>query len=90
MADVEKFEYSFVWYREMNQGDTTYYTQPFRTKVKAENFEQAKEMVTNFASGKMKLVVIPESKFSYSNLSKMKKELNKISKELKDIFSKFN
>jgi hypothetical protein len=74
-------EFSFIWYKKMKVGNTTYYTKTFRTKVTADNFEQAKEKVTNFALNKMTLVIVPEDKFNETDISK----LENISKQCEEI-----
>ncbi len=38
--EMEK-EYSFIWYKEIKVGSATHYTQPFRTKVRASNYEES-------------------------------------------------
>jgi hypothetical protein len=41
----EGIEYSFIWYKKLESGNKTFYTQPFRTKVRAKSFEEAKEKI---------------------------------------------
>ncbi|MFT7614318.1 MAG: hypothetical protein ACI9J3_003300 [Parvicellaceae bacterium] len=83
-------EYSFIWYKEMKTGNNTYYTKPFRTKVKAASHAEAKEKAQNFALGKMKLVVIDEKDFDKSSLAKIQRGFDRISQEMNDMFEEFN
>lgn len=86
-------EYSFIWYKKMENGNTTHYTKPFRTKVKARNYEEAKEKVEKFALAKMKLVIMSEDGFDKSDLSDLNRsfdDLNKQYEKMDSIFKKYN
>lgn len=85
----EGVEYSFIWYKEMKSGNKTFYTQPFRTKVKAKSFEEAKEKATRFALDKMKLVIISENEYEKTDLSKLKKGFDEIHKIMDGMFKNF-
>lgn len=79
-------EYSFIWYKKLESKNKTFYTQPFRTKVKAKNIEEAKKKVENFALGKMKLVIASESEFNKTDLGKIDKVFDNIYKQMDELF----
>lgn len=83
-------EYTFIWYKEMKNGNSTNYTAPFRTKVRAKTKQEAVDKVTEFALGKMKLVVFEEKDFKNTNVSKMQEYFNDVNKGLNQMFDKFN
>ena len=85
----EWIEYSFIWYKKLESGNKTFYTQPFRTKVRAKNFEEAKEKATKFALGKMKLVIVSEDGFDKTDLSKLEKRFADIYKQMDELFKSF-
>jgi hypothetical protein len=85
----EGIEYSFIWYKKLESGNKTFYTQPFRTKVKAKSFEEAKEKATKFALGKMKLVIVSEDGFDKTDLSKFEKGFDDIYKQMDELFKNF-
>tara|TARA_S200002703_G_C3583170_1_gene179106 strand:- start:46 stop:381 length:336 start_codon:yes stop_codon:yes gene_type:complete len=83
-------EYSFIWYKRMEtRKGKTFFTQPFRTKVKAKNYDEAKEKVTQFALNKMKLVIVSEDKFDKTDLSKLEKGFDDLYKQMNSLFDKF-
>ncbi len=77
--------YSFIWYKKMQVGNTTYYTQPFRTKIRGANKEEARIKCMNFAMNKLQLVVIDEDRFSDSEISKLQQEFEKLNEHFKNI-----
>ena len=82
-------EYSFIWYKEMEtRNGKKIFTQPFRTKVKAKNYDEAKEKVTQFALNKMKLVIVSEDKFNKTDLSKLEKKFDELYKQMNSLFTK--
>ncbi len=83
-------EYSFIWYKQMKVRDKVFYTQPFRTKVRAKNYKEAKEKATNFALGKMELVVVREKDFDKTKLSKLEKGFANMHKQMDELFKGFN
>ncbi len=87
--DTQETEYSIIWYKEMMSGNKKFYTQPFRTKVKAKNYEEAERKVTDFALSKMKLILVREEDFNKKDLSAFDKFFNDISKQMDELFGKF-
>lgn len=85
----EGVEYSFIWYKEMKNGNKIFYTQPFRTKVKAKSFEEAKEKATRFALDKMKLIIVSENEYEKTDLSKFEKGFDEIHKIMDRMFENF-
>lgn len=84
-------EFSFIWFKQIDSGDgTTYYTKPFRTKVKAKDIDEARQKVEDFALRKMKLVIVEESKYDQTDLSGFQKSFDKISAEMDKVFKKMN
>ena len=83
-------EYSFIWYKRMKtKKGKTFFTQPFRTKVKAKNYDEAKEKVTNFALNKMQLVIVSEDRFDKTDLSKLEKGFDDLYKQMGSLFEKY-
>jgi len=78
-------EFTFIWYKKMITGNKTYYTQPFRTKVKAKTREDAKDRVINFAMHKMTLCVIEEKDFDSIEIMKLQKEFDKLNEQFTKI-----
>lgn len=85
----EEIEYSFIWYKEMKNGNKTFYTQPFRTRVKAKSFEEAKEKATRFALDKMKLIIVSENEYEKTDLSNFEKGFDEIHKIMDRMFKNF-
>lgn len=83
--DDSGISYSFIWYKKMQVGDKTYYTQPFRTKIRGANKEEARIKCMNFAMNKIQLVVIDEDKFSNNEISKLQQEFDKLNEHFKNI-----
>ena len=82
-------EYSFIWYKKMEtRKGETFFTQPFRTKVKANNYDEAKEKVTRFALNNMTLVVVSEDKFDKTDISKLQKGFDDIYKQMSILFGR--
>ena len=86
--DVEEKEYVFIWYKQMKTGGTTFYTKPFRTKVKAKSYKEAKDKLTKFAMSKMKLVVMTEGQYNEIPMAKMKRELDDVFDSIDKLFQK--
>lgn len=83
-------EFSFIWYKRLESKGSTYYTKPFRTKVKAKNYEEAKDKLTNFVLGKMELIIYPEGDFDKSDLNEFNSEFDKIKEHMDNLFKKHN
>lgn len=81
----DETEFTFIWYKKMQSGGKTHYTQPFRTKVKAKTREEAKDKVINFAMAKMTLQVIEEKDFDSTELMKLQKEFDKLNEQFTKI-----
>lgn len=88
--DDNEREYTFIWYKTMQSGDTKYYTQPFRTKVKAKSREEASEKVKDFALRKMTLVIREKKDYDSSDLNKINKQFDEVNKTMDDVFKKMN
>lgn len=82
--------YSFVWYKKLESGNKTFYTQPFRTKVVANSFEEAKDKVTKFALGKHELVIVSENDFNKTDLSKFDAFFDNMRKQMDELFKTFH
>ena len=83
-----RIEYTFIWYKKMKTGNKTFYTQPFRTKVKAKNFKEAKEKLTSCILGKMKLIIVSEDEYNKTDLSKFEKGFDDLYKQMDGLFGK--
>lgn len=90
-------EYTFIWYKKMASGNKTFYTQPFRTTIKAKSEEEAKDKVIDFVKRKMELIVVKEEDFTGSlvgnqifSIQKMFTEINKSMSQLDSYFHSFN
>ena len=81
----DETEFTFIWYKKMQTGNKTHYTQPFRTKVKAKTREEAKDKVINFAMNKMTLQVIEEKDFNSTEMMKLQKEFDKLNEQFTKI-----
>lgn len=84
--DDNEREFTFIWYKKMQMGDTTYYTQPFRTKVRAKTRDDASKKVEDFALRKMTLVIREEKDYDSSDLNKINKQFDEINKNMNDVF----
>lgn len=82
-------EFVFIWYKKMQNGNTTHYTEPFRTSVKAKNREEAVEKLNQFALKKMTLCIHDEANFIKSDYSKIQQDFNYMNKAMKDMEDKF-
>lgn len=89
-SDNDEREYTFIWYKKMQTGDKTHYTQPFRTKVMAKSRDEAAEKVTNFALRKMTLVLREEKDYSSDDLNQINKQFDEVNKTMNDVFEKMN
>lgn len=83
-------EFSFIWYKKLETPNRRIYTQPFRTKVRAKSYEEAKQKVVDFALGKMQLVVVPEENFKDTDLSKFERKFYAIYTEMDEMFGWIN
>ena len=81
-------EYSFIWYKRMENGKNSFYTKPFRTKVKAKNYDEAKQKVVDFALRKMELVIVSEDKFGETDLSQFEDSFNDLKNQMDDFNNK--
>lgn len=86
--NVEETEFTFIWYKKMINGNTTHYTQPFRTKVKAKTREEAFEKLTKFCLSKMTLCVFEEKDFDSSEIISLQKTFNELNKQMEATFDK--
>ncbi len=82
-------EFSFIWYKELKNANKTFYTQPFRTKVMAENLEEAKQKVAEFAMGKMKLIIHEEESFSASDMNRFNEAFEDIHTKMEELFKSY-
>lgn len=82
-------EFVFIWYKKMQNGDKTHYTEPFRTVVKANNREEAVEQLTQFALKKMTLCIHDEANFIRSDYSKIQEDFHYMNRAMKDMENKF-
>lgn len=79
-------EFVFIWYKKMQIGSTTFFTQKFRQKVQAENIEEAKEKLTQFVAKKMQLCIVEESGFEKTDLAKMEDKLAYVEAAIDNLF----
>lgn len=83
-------EFVFVWYKKMFSGNDTYYTKPHRTKIKAIDYDEAKDKLTDFILNKMEIVIIDEEEFDDSDFiefSEIRKKFDDAENSLKNTFS---
>ena len=80
----DETEFTFIWYKKIQTGNKTHYTQPFRTKVKAKTREEAKVKLVNFVMKKMILHVIEEKDFDTTEIMKIQEEFTKKDMEMKE------
>lgn len=76
-SDDSLQEFVFIWYKRMETGGKTVFTQPFRTKIRAKNELEAKQKMEDFAMRKMELVIIKEgdeSAFEKDSLMNIQKD----------------
>ncbi len=83
-------EFSFIWYKQMKTGDATYYTKPFRTKIKAKTREEAKEKLTNYVMAGMKLMIWEEKDFKNADISKIQSDFDNLNKGITDLMELMN
>jgi len=86
---VKETEYTFVWFKKMQNGKRMHYTKPFRTKVTASSFEEAKKKVEEFAMSKMKLIVLSEDEYNRCDIRKFQEDLDKVFGDMDKIFREF-
>ena len=85
----EEKEYTFIWYKTMETGGTTHYTKPFRTKVKAKSETEAREKLTKFVLGKMKLKMHLEQDYNKSDISRFQQIFDSFNDLMNKTFGKF-
>lgn len=78
-------EFSLIWYKRMYAGKRTHYTQPFRTRVKAKSYEEAKEKLASMVLSKMQLVITPEHDFDKTELFMVQSEFNKVNDAMREM-----
>ena len=80
-------EFVFIWYKKMFSGNETYYTKPYRTKIKAINYDEARDKLMDFILNKMEIVVIDEDEFGDSDkLTETRKKFDDAENSLKNTF----
>ena len=84
-GQIDEKEFTFIWYKRMVSGDTTHYTQPFRTTIKAKNRDEAKEKLSKFVLGKMNLVICDEDSFKKSVFSSINRDFELVNRKMKDM-----
>jgi hypothetical protein len=84
--DSNLTEYTFIWYKKMETKSGVYYTRPYRTKVKAKSFAEAKEKAIQFALSKMQLVIYEEnpSNTNSDDLNKFMRQFDDLNQKMKD------
>lgn len=86
--DNQDKEYSFIWYHKLEATGKVFYTQPFRTKVKAANFNEAREKAIGFALGKQKLMIMEEQDFPKSDLGQFERTFASLHEQMDRIDKK--
>jgi|ERR1035437_5501029 hypothetical protein len=84
--EIGEREFTFIWYKKTEIGNKNHYTEPFRTTVTAKDRKDALEKVTNFAMGKMKLVIYDEKHFDSSELGRIRKSFDDMNKMMDNFF----
>lgn len=79
-------EFTFIWFKKMQVGKTTFYTQKFRQKVHAKNIKEAKEKLSAFVQAKMQLCIFEESKFKISDLNRIEDKFADVEKAIENLF----
>ena len=82
-------EYTFVWYTEMETNGKTFFTQPFRTRIKAGNINEAKKELKKIVNSRMNIVIMTEDEYKKSPVSRLKDSINKLYDEIARAFKKF-
>lgn len=78
-------EFTFIWYKKLQAGVTTFYTQKFKTKIKADNLEDAKAKLTKLVAERMKLCIFEESEFKNSDLNKIEDKFADVEKAIDNL-----
>ena len=83
-------EYTFIWYKKMETKKGVDYTRPYRTKVKAKSFEEAKDKAIQFALSKMQLVIYEENPLNTNSddLEKFMRQFDDLNQKMKDFSDK--
>lgn len=89
LADGDK-EFVFIWYKKTQIGTNIHYTEPFRTKIKAANREDAVEGLKNLALKRVTLCIHDESDFSNLEYSKMRVGFNNLNQQMKRMTKDFD
>ena len=84
-GQIDEKEFTFIWYKRMQSGNTTHYTQPFRTKIKARDRDEAKEKLGKFIMGKMSVVICDENDFKKSDYNSFNKHFEYLNQKMKDM-----
>lgn len=80
-------EFTFVWYHKMVFGNKTMYSKPFRTKIQAVNYDEAKKKAIDFINVKTQLVIVDETNYPKTDLGEMERTFDSFN-ETMDKFSK--
>lgn len=75
-------EFTFIWFFESRFANNTNYTKPIRTKILADNLEEAKEKLVDFALAKKKLTIIHEQEFDNINCDEISKKFDAFNEEM--------
>ena len=79
-------EFSFIWYKKLKTGNTSFYTAPFRTKIKAKTKEEAREKLTKLVNENMKLYIVDEKDFDTTNIGNIQKSFEDINRHMDKTF----
>ena len=87
---TEDTQYSFIWYARIRTNASTYFTQPFRTRVTANSFEEARKIARKTAQRKMELILVTEDEYNKKDpMKKVSEEIDGISSKIDNIFKAF-
>jgi len=83
-------QYSFIWYMQVRTGKTIHFTQPFRTRVTADNFAEAKEKAQNIAHKKIELIFLTEQEYNEKDpLKKVNESITGVNEKLENLINYF-
>ena len=83
-------DFTFIWYKKLQNSNTTHYTEPFKTTIKAKNREEAVEVLTQFALKKMTLCIHDEENFRKSDYMKVQSSFYQMNKAMADMEKEIN
>jgi len=83
-------DFTFIWYKKLQNGNKTHYTEPFKTTIKAKNREEAVEQLTQFALYKMILCIHDEDTFNKNDFKEVQNSFNYINKVMSDMEKEIN